>query len=199
MRIFPVALALALFTPMASFADSYEVDAVHSTAGFSIKHLMISTVHGKFDKFSGTAEIDEKNPANDKLHVEIDVSSVDTGNEKRDGHLKSPDFFDVAKFPKITFVSKSAKAAGPGKIEVTGDLTLHGVTKSVVLVVADMSPEIVSGLDKKTHRGATATATINRQDFGMKWNAPVTSKVGDVALSDEVKIQIDVELTKKTS
>ena len=95
---------------------------MHSTVGFSVKHMMVSTVHGKFTKFTGTLEVDDQNPANDKLSVDIDANSIDTGNEKRDGHLKTADFLDTAKFPKITYVSKSVKSLGPGKLEVKGDL-----------------------------------------------------------------------------
>jgi len=197
MKLSTCSLVLALLAPAAAFGATYDVDPVHSTAGFAIKHMMISTVHGKFSKYAGTVEVDDQNPANDKVSIEIDASSIDTDNEKRDGHLKSPDFFDVAKFPKITYVSKSVKVISAGKLEVTGDLTLHGVTKPVVLTVSDLSPEIVSAMDKQAHRGATATGTINRQDFGLKWNAPATAKAGDMALGDEVKIQIDVEMVKK--
>ncbi len=197
MKLSTLGLALALIAPAAAFGAAYDVDPVHSTAAFSIKHMMISTVHGKFTKFSGTVEVDDQNPANDKLNIEIDASSIDTDNPKRDGHLKSPDFFDVAKFPKITYVSKSVKAINAGKLEVVGDLTMHGVTKPVVLTVSDVSPEITSSMDKQAHRGATATGNVNRQDFGLKWNAPATSKAGDMVLGDDVKIQIDVEMIKK--
>ena len=197
MKLSTLTLALALLAPAAAFGATYDLDPVHSTAGFAIKHMMISTVHGKFTKFSGTVEVDDQNPANDKVNVDIDVNSIDTGNEKRDGHLKTPDFFDVSKYPKITYVSKSVKVINAGKLEVTGDLTLHGVTKPVVLTVSDLSPELVSAMDKQVHRGATATATINRQDFGLKWNAPASGKAGELALGDEVKLQIDVEMVKK--
>ena len=192
-----LAMALLIGAPAIAHASTYEIDPVHSAVGFSVKHMMVATVHGRFDKFTGTVDIDDANPANDKINVDIDAASITTENDKRDGHLKSPDFFDVAKFPKITFVSKSAKAAGPGAVDVTGDLTIHGVTKPVTLHVTDISAPFPSPMDKKNHRGASATATINRQDFGVKWNAPVGGKAGDVAVSDEVKIQIDAELVEK--
>jgi polyisoprenoid-binding protein YceI len=197
MKLSTFGLVLALLAPAAASGATYEVDAAHSTAAFTIKHLMVSTVHGKFNKFAGTVEVDDQNHANDKLNIDIDASSIDTDNGKRDGHLKSPDFFDVAKYPKITYVSKSVKVLNAGKLEVTGDLTMHGVTRPVVLTVSDVSPEIVSAMDKQVHRGATATGTINRQDFGLKWNAPASSKAGDMVLGDDVKIQIDVEMVAK--
>jgi polyisoprenoid-binding protein YceI len=196
MKKLALALAVAAFLPAASaLADSYDIDGAHSQVGFTVKHLGISLVHGKFTKYTGTIEIDDKNVANDKVNVEIDATSIDTGVEKRDGHLKSPDFFDTAKFPKITFVSKSAKAgAAAGKIEVTGDLTMHGVTKSVTLQVSDVSAEILNPMDKAKHRGATATTSIKRSDFGIKWNP--TGKIDDV-VSDNVDIRIDLELINK--
>jgi polyisoprenoid-binding protein YceI len=197
MKFRSAAMALALLTPALALGAGYDVDPVHSTVGFSVKHMMVSTVHGKFTKFTGTLEVDDQNPANDKLSVDIDANSIDTGNEKRDGHLKTADFLDTAKFPKITYVSKSVKSLGPGKLEVKGDLTLHGVTKPVVLTVSDLSPDTVNPMDKLAHRGASATGVINRQDFGVKWNAPVSGKAGDVMLSDEVKLSIDVEMVKK--
>jgi polyisoprenoid-binding protein YceI len=197
MKLSSFLVTLGLLSPATLLAAGYEIDAVHSTAGFSIKHLTVTTVRGKFDKFSGVVELDDENPANDKLTVDIDASSVDTGNEKRDAHLKSPDFFDAAKYPKITYVSKTVKGIGAGKLEVTGDLTLHGVTRPVVLTVSDISRDVATPKDKQIHRGATATGAINRQDFGIKWNAPLAGKAGDVVLSDEVKLQIDVELIKK--
>ncbi|MBS2030556.1 MAG: polyisoprenoid-binding protein [Deltaproteobacteria bacterium] len=197
MKRMMLAMSLLVGAPALAHASSYEIDPVHTTTGFSVKHMMVATVHGRFEKVSGTVSIDDANPANDKINVDIDATSITTDNEKRDGHLKSPDFFDVAKFPKITFVSKSAKAAGAGAVDVTGDLTMHGVTKPVTLHVTDISPNVASPMDKKNHRGASATATLNRQDFGVKWNAPTSGKAGDVVVSDEVKIQIDAELVEK--
>jgi polyisoprenoid-binding protein YceI len=192
-----LAMSLLVGAPALAHASSYEIDPVHTQTGFAVKHMMVATVHGRFEKVAGTVDIDDANPANDKINVEIDASSITTDNEKRDGHLKSPDFFDTAKFPKLTFVSKSAKAAGEHAVDISGDLTMHGVTKPVVLHVTDIAANFPSPMDKKNHRGASATATINRQDFGVKWNAPVGGKAGDVAVSDEVKIQIDAELVEK--
>jgi polyisoprenoid-binding protein YceI len=189
--------ALVFSAPAAAFAESYEIDAAHSDVGFAVKHLGISTVRGHFAKFSGTVDINDKDHGKDKVNVTIDSNSISTDNEKRDGHLKSPDFFDVAKYPTITFVSKSVKGEGAGKAAVTGDLTMHGVTKEVVLEVTDITPDMTSPMDKKAHRGASATATVNRQDFGVKWNAAISGRAGDVAVSDTVKLAFDVELVGK--
>jgi len=196
MKTVILALAFVLAAPLAAHAQTYDIDPAHSHVGFDVKHMMISTVHGRFNTFSGTATLDDAHPAKDKLEVSVDTASIDTDQPKRDAHLKSADFFDVAQFPKMTFVSKKVKSAGKGKLTVTGDLTLHGVTKSVVLHVTDLSKPMV-GPDKKMHRGASATATINRQDFGIKWNKSMGAKASDVMVGDEVKIIIDVELVQK--
>lgn len=189
--------ALAFLVPATAFADNYEIDPMHSHVGFSVRHAMVSTVHGKFDKFSGTLEINDKRPEDDKIVVEIDATSINTGVDKRDGHLKSPDFFDVAKFPKITFVSKIVRATEKGKLEVIGDFTMHGVTKSVVLAVDTVSPDVVNPMDKLKHRGARATTTINRQDFGVKWNVPLGKGAEEVMVGNDVKIEIDLEIVEK--
>ena len=190
-----LALALAVFAaPLAAQAGSYTIDPMHSTIEFSTKHMGVATVRGRFDKFSGTVDIDDKNPANNKVNITIDAASVNTGTEKRDQLLsKTPgEFFDSAKFPTATFVSKSVKSTGAGAFDVVGDLTLHGVTKPVTLKVTDVTADSANPMDKKNHRGASATATINRQDFGVKSGGPA-----DVAVSNDVKLQIDVELVAK--
>ncbi len=186
---------LAFLVPATAFADSYEIDPMHSQVGFEVRHAMVSTVHGKFDKFSGTLEINDKRPEDDKIVVEIDATSINTGVDKRDGHLKSPDFFDVAKFPKITFVPKIVRATENGKLEVIGDFTMHGVTKSVL--VDTVSPDVVNPMDKLKHRGAHATTTINRQDFGVKWNVPLGKGAEEVMVGNDVKIEIDLEVVEK--
>ena len=150
--------ALVLAAPTLAWAGGYEIDPVHSQVGFSVKHMMVSKVNGNFRKFSGTADIDDKKPENSKVEVTIDASSIDTGNEKRDGHLKTADFFDTAKYPTITFKSKSVKSLGEGKFDVTGDLTMHGVTKSVTLHVSDISKAFLSPMDKKMPAPAAAPA-----------------------------------------
>jgi polyisoprenoid-binding protein YceI len=174
---------------MQAQAKDYKIEAAHSEADFAIKHMAISTVHGTFHGVSGVVTFDPEHVTKSSVTATIDVSTVDTGVAARDGHLKSPDFFDVAKFPTMTFKSTSVAKAGD-HYDVTGDLTLHGVTKSVVLKLEPPSKEQI-GMDKKPHRGFTATTTINRKDFGLSWGGTVTS--GDAVLGDDVKIELDID------
>lgn len=185
-------ITLSLLALPGLFADEYKIDGSHSKAGFAVKHLMVSTVRGDFSKVSGTIVYDEKNPAATKVNASIDVTAVNTNEPKRDEHLKSPDFFDVAKFPTITFVSKSAKKTADG-IAVTGDLTIHGVTKEVVLNVDGPTAEVKDPWGNM-RRGATATTKINRKDFGLTWNKAL--ETGGVMVSEEVSITVDVEGVK---
>jgi polyisoprenoid-binding protein YceI len=185
-------ITLSLLALPGLFADEYKIDGSHSKAGFAVKHLMVSTVRGDFSKVSGTIVYDEKNPAATKVNASIDVTAVNTNEPKRDDHLKSPDFFDVAKFPTITFVSKSAKKTADG-IAVTGDLTIHGVTKEVVLNVDGPTAEVKDPWGNM-RRGATATTKINRKDFGLTWNKAL--ETGGVMVSEEVSITVDVEGVK---
>jgi len=185
-------ITLSLLALPGLFADEYKIDGSHSKAGFAVKHLMVSTVRGDFSKVSGTIVYDEKNPAATKVNATIDVTAVNTNEPKRDEHLKSPDFFDVAKFPTITFVSKSAKKTADG-IAVTGDLTIHGVTKEVVLNVDGPTAEVKDPWGNM-RRGATATTKINRKDFGLTWNKAL--ETGGVMVSEEVSITVDVEGVK---
>jgi polyisoprenoid-binding protein YceI len=175
---------------MSAQAKDWKIDPAHSEADFAIKHMAISTVHGSFRGISGMIKFDPANVAKSGVEATIDMSSVDTGVAARDGHLKSPDFFDTAKFPTMTFKSTSvAKVAGG--YTVTGDLMLHGVTKSVVLALETPGKE-EPGMDKKSiHRGFTATTTINRKDFGLTWNGSLST--GDAVLGDDVKIELDIE------
>jgi polyisoprenoid-binding protein YceI len=175
---------------MSAQAKDWKIDAAHSEADFSIKHMAISTVHGTFRGVSGTIKYDPSDVVKSGVEASIDVASVDTGVAQRDTHLKSPDFFDVAKFPTMTFKSTSVTKAGD-HYDVTGDLTLHGVTKKVVLKLDEPGKE-ETGMDgKSVHRGFTATTTVNRKDFGLTWNG--TLKSGDSVLGDDVKIELDVE------
>jgi polyisoprenoid-binding protein YceI len=189
-------LSTSILLPSFSYAiaSKYELDPVHTKVEFGVRHLGINTVKGEFKKFTGTIEYDPKNPQSTKVNAEIDASSIDTGNSKRDEHVKSPDFLDVTKFGKITFVSKSAKANGKNGLKVTGDLTIHGVTKSVVLDVTDIAGPGVSPLDKKQHLGGSASVKIVRQDYGIKWNGDgMTGIAGEAAVGNDVKIQIDLD------
>lgn len=187
------ALLSSLSLAGAARADAWEIDSAHSGAHFSVRHMMISNVRGDLGKVTGTVSIDDKDITKSTVDATVDVNGIDTREPKRDGHLKSPDFFDVAKFPNITFKSKSIAMASPGHLKVTGDLTMHGVTKSVTLDVDGPSAAMTAmGMTK---RGATITGKINRKDFGLAYNKVL--ETGGVAVGEEVSIEIDVELNKK--
>lgn len=173
--------------------STYAIDPAHSQVDFGIKHMGISTVHGRFAIKEGTIELDPQNMAQSAVTATIDVTSVDTGVGQRDAHLRSPDFFDTAKFPTATFKSTKVTPAGDG-FEVMGELTLHGVTRPVTLHMEPPSKEQI-GMEKVIHRGFTATTTLHRQDFGLTWNG--TLKSGDNMLGDDVKMEFDVEAAKR--
>jgi polyisoprenoid-binding protein YceI len=188
-----LAISLAIALPVLANADTWHIDPAHTNVEFTVRHMMISNVKGQFQKTSGTVTVNGNDPTSAKIDATIDAASIDTRVEKRDTHLKSPDFLDVAKYPTITFTSTKVEADGPNKWKVTGDLTLHGVTKPVVLEVESSGAPInVMGT---TRAGASATTKINRGDFGLKWNKMLDS--GGVMVGDEVAISIDVEAVKK--
>ncbi|MFP5231861.1 MAG: YceI family protein [Acidobacteriota bacterium] len=168
----------------------WKIDPMHSEADFAIRHMGISTVHGSFHGLSGVITFDPTDLAKSGVDATIPIDTVDTGVAFRDKDLKSPRFFDVAKYPEMTFKSTSVRKDGD-HYDVAGNLTMHGVTRQVVLDLDDPGkPEI--GMDGKTlHRGFTATTTINRKDFGLDFNGMLKS--GDAVLSDEVKIEIDID------
>jgi len=176
-----------------ALAADYNIDSAHTAAQFSVRHLMVSNVKGEFKKVTGKVSYDEANPSATVVEATIDISTVNTGEPARDKHLKSPDFFDLDKFPTMTFVGKSARKTAQG-IDVTGDLTLHGVTKPVVLHVSDISPEVKDPFGT-LRRGATATTVINRQDFGVVFNKTLDG--GGVMIGDDVNITIDIEVVRK--
>jgi len=193
-RLFALVLSVALLAPLNVIAATYTLDPSHTNIGFKVKHLMIANVKGSFEKFKGTVTIDEKDIARSKVNVTVEVVSINTNIAKRDEHLRSGDFFDVAKYPVMTFESTRVERAGADKLKVTGNLTIKGVTKQVVLAVEGLSGEIKTpqGVAK---RGASATAVINRQDFGVSWNR--TLDAGGVLVGDEVQISIDAELDRQ--
>ena len=172
---------------------SYAIDPAHSQVDFGIKHMSISTVHGRFAIKEGVVDLDPGNVTASSVSATIDVASVDTGVAQRDAHLRSPDFFDTAKFPEATFKSTKITKTSDG-YDVIGDLMLHGVTKPVTLHMEAPSKEQIA-MDKKAHRGFTATTTIHRQDFGLNWNG--TLKSGDSMLGDDVKLEFDIEAAQK--
>jgi polyisoprenoid-binding protein YceI len=194
-RIFAsiTAILFALALPAMSTAATWNIDPDHSNVGFKIRHLMVSNVKGSFEKHSGTVELDEKDITKSKVEVSIETASINTNVQKRDEHLRSADFFDVAKYPAMTFVSKKVAKAGKDKLKVTGDLTLHGITKEVVLNVDGPSKESKDPWGN-IRKGASATATINRKDFGLTWNKAL--ETGGVVVGDEVNIIIEIELIK---
>jgi polyisoprenoid-binding protein YceI len=184
---------IALVLPVIASAATWTIDPDHSNVGFKVRHLMVSNVKGSFDKYTGTIDINDKDITKSKVEVSIDTSSINTNQQKRDEHLRSADFFDVAKFPTMTFVSKKVAKAGKDKLKVTGDLTLHGVTREVVLDVEPLSKES-KDLYGNLRRGTTATTKINRKDFGLVWNKVL--ETGGVAVGDEVSITLEIEMIK---
>jgi polyisoprenoid-binding protein YceI len=189
------ALTATLSAATASFAQSttWQLDPAHSNAQFSVRHLGISNVQGEFTKVTGTVTLDDQDISKSTVTASIDVNSLDTRVQHRDDDLKSDHFFDVAKFPTITFQSTKIVRTGEGTAKMTGNLTLHGVTKEVTFDVTGPSKVIqVMG----TRRGASATTKINRQDFGMVY---MTNDIpgGDEMIGDTVTITLDIEITKK--
>jgi len=190
-----LALALAVLATVSAFAETstWDIDPPHSTAHFTVRHMGISNVTGSFTKVSGEAKIDDADITKSQVKAVIDVSSVDTRVEMRDKDLKSPNFFDVEKFPTIEFVSKRITKNGD-KVQVIGDLTIHGATREVTLDVDEMTPQVVDQ-SGNTRRGFSANTTISRKDFGLTYNNLL--KTGEAVVGDTVKIQIDVEFVKK--
>jgi polyisoprenoid-binding protein YceI len=186
-------LATALVaTPALAHAADWTVDTAHSTASFTVKHMMVSTVRGEFSKITGKVNLDEKDLTKSTLEATIDASTVNTREPKRDAHLKSPDFFDVAKFPNLTFKSTKITKAGKGHYKMAGDLTMRGVTKPVTFDVVGFDDANKSPWGTEV-RGGVATATVNRKDFGLNWNKPL-EKAGGMLVGDNVDITLDVEL-----
>ncbi len=169
-------------------ADTYEIDGAHSTVGFKVGHF-VGKVSGRFNTFSGTIVHDAADPTKSSVNATIQVPSIDTANEKRDGHLKNPDFFDVEKFPVITFTSKSVKPTGEKTADVVGDLTMHGVTKEITLPV-ELLGVMPTGEGDQKRSAWTASLKINRRDFGLTWGKMVE---GVAAVGDVVEIQLDIE------
>jgi polyisoprenoid-binding protein YceI len=178
-------------------ASEWTFDTAHTEIGFNVKHMMVTDVHGSFEKYDGKIVLDEKDPAKSSVDVSIEITSINTKVEKRDNHLRGSDFFDAATHPKATFKStKVEKGNKPNTFKVTGDLTLRGVTKPVVLdVVATDAVTDPKEWGGNSHRGVKATTTINRQDFGVKWQTKLDK--GGVVAGDEVQIVINAELLEK--
>lgn len=172
---------------------AWEIDPSHSQATFAVKHMMISTVKGHFNVISGHLHIDEQNPANSWVDAQVDAGSVDTRDERRDGHLRSPDFFDAEQYPTINFKSTKVELLGDNEYRVLGNLTIRGVTREVAFKAeyAGQGKDPWGG----QRAGLSATAKINRKDFGMTFNTAL--ETGGVMVGDEVKVEIDLEAVNK--
>lgn len=187
-----VDLANASKTGILARMSTYKIDASHTHAQFSVRHMMVSNVRGEFTELSGEAVIDDQNLASSSVNVTIQTGSINSRDAQRDGHLRSPDFFDVVQFPTITFKSTTVAKNGDA-LAVTGDLTIRGVTRVVTLAVEELSEAITDPWGNH-RRGARASTTIDRKDFGLVWNASLDK--GGVAVGDKVSITIDVELVR---
>ena len=188
-------LAATAIAVSPALAAEFTIDTAHSGAHFTVRHMMVSNVKGDFAGVSGKVVWDG-DPKTASVEATIDASTIDTGVDKRDEHLRSADFFDVAKYPTLTFKSRKVEAAGPGKLKVTGDLTLHGVTKEVVLDVEGPTAEFKNPWGKSVI-GASASTTIKRTDFGLTWNKAL--ETGGVLVGEDVKVSIELELVKSDS
>jgi polyisoprenoid-binding protein YceI len=172
---------------------TWKLDPAHSVAEFKVKHMMISNVKGSFSGLSGTLALDETDYTHSKVEVDIPVATLSTGDPQRDGHLKSADFFDAETSPTIIFKSTNIDSKGGANYAVTGDLTIHGVTKPVTLAVEDVSEP--SKDPWGNHRiGLSASTKINRKDFGLTWNSPL--ETGGVLVGEDVTINLEVQFIK---
>jgi polyisoprenoid-binding protein YceI len=187
-------LSAALLLSVPALAAPFDIDTAHSGATFAVKHMMISTVRGTLGPVTGSVDVDDKDVTKSKIDVTVDVKGISTGEPKRDEHLRSGEFFESEKYPTIKFVSKKIeKAGGDDKLKITGDLTMHGVTKEVVLD-AQISKEVKDPFGMQ-RRAAAATTKVNRSDFGLKYNKAL--ETGGVMIGDEVQVNIDVAMTKR--
>ncbi|MGH9537256.1 MAG: YceI family protein [Terriglobales bacterium] len=182
----------ALATPQIT-ATNWNIDPVHSVAEFKVKHMMISNVKGQFAKVAGSLTLNESNLANSRVEVSIDASSIETRDAQRDAHLKSPDFFDVAKFPALSFKSTSVRVVKDGELAVEGDLTIRDVTRKVVFSVEGPTPPAKDPWGN-TRVAISASTKINRKDFGLTWNAAL--ETGGILVGDEVTINLEVQFVK---
>jgi polyisoprenoid-binding protein YceI len=189
-------LVLIFLAPMTVFASNWNIDPDHSNIQFQVSHLGLAFVKGTFTKFQAALDFDGKNPAKATLNVTIDAASLHTGIEKRDEHLRSPDFFDVAKYPTITFVSRKVTQVDKGKLKMLGDLTICGVTKPVTLEVSGPTKELQDPWGK-IRVGASAKATVKREDFGLTWNKILDS--GIPVIGNQVIINLELEFLQASA
>jgi polyisoprenoid-binding protein YceI len=172
---------------------AWQIDSSHSQVTFSVRHMMISNVHGRFEKFEGVVNFDETNPTQSSVDIHIDAASINTRDEKRDGHLRSPDFFDAAKYPEITFKSKRIEKVDDSHGKIFGDLTMHGVTHEVVLTTEYSGQNSIWG---RTSAGFDASTRINRKLWGLNWNQALES--GGLLVGEDININIELEIVKET-
>ena len=184
--------ALAVVRPAGADAAEWALDGAHSRVGFSVSHLVVSSVSGRFKQVSGKVELDEANLTKSQVEISIKVDSVDTDEPNRDKHLKSPDFFDAVKYPTMTFKSTKITKAGGTKYKLTGDLTLQGITKPVTLDATVSDP--IKSMSGKMMRAVKLSGKLKRGDYGLKWNKAL--EAGGLAVGDEVTLDIQVELNK---
>ena len=192
--ILPMIVASVIILPVYIFAATWQIDPDHSSFQFKVRHMTVSNVKGDFNKARGVVTIDDNDVNNLKVEVSIDAASVNTDHAKRDDHLRSEDFFNVVKFPTITFVSNKVTKVDANRLKVIGDLTIRGITKEISVDVEGPTPEIKDP-GGNIRRGATGTAKINRKDFGIVWNKVLDN--GGLVVGDEVNIAIEVELVRK--
>jgi polyisoprenoid-binding protein YceI len=188
-----LALAATLSVPSFAWATEYDIHPTNSSAMFSVKHMMVSNVRGSFSKVTGSVNLDEKDLTKSSVEAIIDATTVTTNDTSRDEHLRGADFFDVAKFPTLTFKSTKVEKAG-SDLKMTGNLTIRGVSKPVVLMVEGFTAESKDPYGN-VKRGGTATTKLQREDFGLKWNAAL--ETGGVAVGKEVSVTLEIELVKK--
>ena len=195
---FPLVALVLLSLPAA--ASTWEADPAHSVSAFSVRHMMVSNVKGDFGKTTATIQQDDKDITKSTVEVTVDTTTIDTRQPNRDTHLKSADFFDVEKFPTMTFKSTKITKGEGNKLKVEGNLTLHGVTKPVVFD-AEVTPEITTPASgnkpAETRKGASATTKLNRKDYGLNWNKSL--EAGGVLVGDEVIVNVELELVKKSA
>lgn len=189
------AFAAASLFPLVASATPWDIDTAHTQTQFSVKHMAVSDVRGDFQNVTGTVDLDDKDLTKSKVDIVIDATTINTRVAKRDEHLRSPDFFDVANHPKITFKSTKIEKAKDGKFLITGDLTMRGVTKSVTLTSSGVSAPTKNPWGG-TVRAVSATGKLNRKDWGLTWNKPLEA-AGGLLVGDEVTLQIDAELNPK--
>jgi polyisoprenoid-binding protein YceI len=179
--------------PTTDMITTYRIDPSHSYIGFSIRHMMITNVHGEFERIGGVLTLDSSYLYNSKIAVEIDASSINTRDAQRDAHLRSADFFDVATYPTITFVSKTIDKRREGHFKIIGDLSMHGITREVEIISEPLSQEMKDPFGN-VKIAVSATAKIKRKDFGLQWNAAL--ETGGFLVGDDVNISLDIQFVK---